>query len=62
LGDAESLHIYRNGVIVYLQPESAQVLLPAVEAVCKLVEQLPEYSDLSGLRIDAGRGATNGES
>jgi hypothetical protein len=45
LGDAESLHIYRNGVKVYLQPESAQVLLSAVEAVCKLVEQLPEYSE-----------------
>jgi hypothetical protein len=45
LGDAESLHIYRNGVNVYLQPESAQELLSAVEAVCKLVEQLPEYSE-----------------
>lgn len=42
LGNSESLHIYRNGIHAYLQPESPEVLLSAVEAVCLFVDRVPE--------------------
>jgi hypothetical protein len=52
LRDAESLHVYRNGVVAYLQPDSAQVLLSALEAICKFVEQLRQ-NDEPRLAVDS---------
>ena len=51
LKDAESLHIYRNGPVLYFKPESPDELLSAVEALCDLVGKLP--SSEAGLNLDA---------
>lgn len=45
LGEAESLHVYRNGVILYFQPESSEKLLSALNALCRFVEELPRFSE-----------------
>jgi hypothetical protein len=49
LKQAESLHIYRNGPVLYSQPESSEEILQAVEAVCDLVEKLPPLDDTAEL-------------
>jgi hypothetical protein len=37
----ESVHIYRNGIVLYLQRDSKKGILSAVEIACNLAEQLP---------------------
>lgn len=37
----ESVHIYRNGIVLYLQRDSKKEILSAVEVACNLAEQLP---------------------
>jgi len=44
LDEAESLHVYRNGLLLYLQPESSERLLSAVEALCRFAEELPTFT------------------
>src|SRR5438445_3423093 len=41
LSEHESLHIYRNGVLLYLQRDSKDEVMSSVEIVCKLAEQYP---------------------
>jgi hypothetical protein len=45
LTECESLHFYRNGLHVYLQRESKDGVMSAVEVACKLTEQLPTAAD-----------------
>jgi hypothetical protein len=45
LRENESLHIYRNGLVLYLQRGSRDEIMSAVEAACKLTEQLPASKD-----------------
>jgi hypothetical protein len=45
LGETESLHVYRNGLKLYFQPESSEELLSALEALCKFVEELPTFNE-----------------
>jgi hypothetical protein len=45
LKESESLHIYRNGPVLYSQPDSSEEILQAVEALCDLVEKLPPLGD-----------------
>jgi len=48
----ESLHIYRNGPVLYLKPASPDEVLSAVKTLCDLVERLPssdDSADLEGL-------------
>jgi hypothetical protein len=52
LTEHESLHIYRNGLILYLQRDSKEKVVSAIEVVCRLAEQFPgldDSLDLSGL-------------
>jgi hypothetical protein len=51
LKDAESLHICRNGPVLYFKPESPDELLSAVDALCDLVGKLP--SSEAGVNLDA---------
>jgi len=37
----ESLHIYRNGIVVYLHRQSHDQVMFAIEALCTLVEEMP---------------------
>jgi len=41
LKDAESLHIYRNGPVLYFKPVSPDELLSAVKTLCDLAGKLP---------------------
>lgn len=41
----ESLHIYRNGPVLYLKPASPDEVLSAVKTLCDLVESLPSSDD-----------------
>lgn len=41
----ESLHIYRNGPVLYLKPASPDEVLSAVKTLCDLVESLPPFDD-----------------
>jgi len=50
LKGAESLHIYRNGPVLYFRPESPDELLSAAEALCDLVGKLP--SSDAGVNLD----------
>jgi hypothetical protein len=45
LTECESLHFYRNGLLVYLQRDSRDGVMSAVEVACKLTEQLPTATD-----------------
>lgn len=50
----ESLHIYRNGPVLYLKPASSAEALSAAKALCELVEGLPSSDDrvdLEGLPV-----------
>ena len=38
--EAESVHFYRNGIVLYLQRDSPDKLLSAVEMACKLADRL----------------------
>jgi hypothetical protein len=52
LNEHESLHIYRNGLILYLQRDSREGVVAAVEVACKLAERFPgvdDSLDLAGL-------------
>lgn len=52
LDKTESLHIYSNGLLLYLQPESPEEVLSAVQTLCVLVDKLfapSEPVDLTGL-------------
>ena len=40
LAEAESVHFYRNGIVLYLQRDSPDKLLSAVEMTCKLADRL----------------------
>ena len=40
LAEAESVHFYRNGIALYLQRDSPDKLLLAVEMACKLADRL----------------------
>lgn len=41
LKEAESLHIYRSGPVLYFRPESPDEVLSAVKTLCDLVQKLP---------------------
>lgn len=41
----ESLHFYRNAIGLYLQRESKDAVMSAVEVVCNLAEQFPALED-----------------
>jgi hypothetical protein len=41
LAERESLHFYRNGLCLYLQRNSKDAVMSAVEVACRLTEQLP---------------------
>jgi hypothetical protein len=41
----ESLHIYRNGPVLYLKPASPDEVLSAVKTLCDLVDRLPSFND-----------------
>jgi hypothetical protein len=45
LGEAESLHVYRGGLLFYFQPESSERLLSAVEALCRFAQELPAFTE-----------------
>lgn len=52
LTEHESLHFYRNGLLLYLQRGSKEEVIAAVEVGCTLAEQFPateDSLDLSGL-------------
>jgi len=52
LKEAESLHIYRNGPVLYLKRESPDEILEAVEILCDFVQKLrslDECKNLDGL-------------
>jgi hypothetical protein len=54
LTEDESLHIYRNGIVLYLRRNSTNDVMFAIEAACRLTEQLgkkgdKEQLDLTGL-------------
>ena len=55
LAEHESLHIYGNGILLYLQRDSKYGVMSAVEVACKLMGQLPavdDSQDLTGLPAD----------
>ena len=52
LSELESVHIYRNGVLVYLQRDSMDQVLSALEIVCNLVERLPTLAADLGISPD----------
>lgn len=41
LAERESLHVYRNGIRLYLQRDSKDEVMSSVEIGCKLAEQFP---------------------
>jgi hypothetical protein len=41
LTEHESLHIYRNGILLYLQRDSKDEVMSSVEIACELAEQFP---------------------
>lgn len=45
LRENESLHMYRNGLTIYLQRGSRDEIMSAVEAACELAKQLPAVDD-----------------
>ena len=48
----ESLHIYRNGPVLYLKPASTDEVLSGVKTLCDLVQRLPSFDgsvNLDGL-------------
>lgn len=52
LTERESLHIYRNGILLYLQRDSKDEVMSSVEIACKLAEQflaVEESLDLTAL-------------
>jgi hypothetical protein len=52
LTEHESLHVNRGGIVLYLQRDSREGVMSAVEAACQLAEQFPRVDDnldLSGL-------------
>jgi hypothetical protein len=52
LTEHESLHVYRNGILLYLQRDSKYGVMSAVEVACKLMGQVPavdDSQDLAGL-------------
>ncbi len=52
LTERESLHIYRNGILLYLQRDSKDEVMSSVEIACKLAEQFSaaeESLDLAAL-------------
>jgi hypothetical protein len=52
LTERESLHIYGNGILLYLQRDSRHEVMSAVEVACKLMGQMPAVDDsldLTGL-------------
>lgn len=54
LKEDESLHIYRNGLVLYLKPASPDEVLSAGKALCDLLERLPSSNDsvdLEGLPV-----------
>jgi hypothetical protein len=50
LNDRESIHLYRNGIVTYLQRDSKDDVMSAVGCACELAEQLPTVKD--GLSLD----------
>jgi hypothetical protein len=50
LKEAESLHIYRNGPVLYFKPESPDEVLSAVETLRDLVQKLPSFD--GGVNLD----------
>jgi hypothetical protein len=50
LKEAESLHIYRNGPVLYFKPESPDEVLSAEETLCDLVQKLPSFD--GGVNFD----------
>jgi hypothetical protein len=54
LKNNESMHIYRNGIVLYLQRESQGDVMSAVEVLCDLAAELPmldEEPDLDALPV-----------
>jgi hypothetical protein len=53
LKERESLHLYRDAIVFYLQRSSVREIMSAIEVTCSLAEQLPagneEEIDLDGL-------------
>jgi hypothetical protein len=52
LTERESLHVYGNGILLYLQRDSKDEVMSSVEIACKLAEQFPaveESLDLAAL-------------
>jgi len=55
LTERESMHIYGNGILLYLQRDSKYGVMSAVEVACKLMGQLPAVDDsldLTGLPVE----------
>ena len=53
LDETESLHIYANGLSLYLQPGSPEEALLAVQTLCIFVEKLPEKQGTIDLTMTA---------
>jgi hypothetical protein len=49
LAEAESVHFYRNGIVLYLQRDSPDELLSTVEMACKLADRLDLKVPQSGI-------------
>jgi len=45
----ESLHFYRNGLVLYLRRDSKDEVMSVVELACKLAEQFPAVEDSTDL-------------
>lgn len=45
LTEHESLHVYGNGLVLYLQRDSRDEVMSAVEVACKFAEQFPGVED-----------------
>jgi hypothetical protein len=52
LAEAESVHFYRNGIVLYLQRDSPDELLSTVEMACKLADRLDLKVPQSGIAPD----------
>jgi hypothetical protein len=53
LKEKESLHLYVNAVVFYLQRLSVREIMSAVEVTCALADQLPAGNDGQNIDLDA---------
>jgi hypothetical protein len=51
LKERESLHLYTDGIVLYLQRSSVPEIMSAVEVTCSLAEQLPAVNEARDIEL-----------